>query len=49
MHVGTQLKARNDDDYRVFAQLGVNHICGFPPGDPKDWTEQLLTTFVNNI
>ena len=45
MHVGTQLKARNDDDYRVFAQLGVNHICGFPPGDPKDWTEQLLTTY----
>ena len=49
MHVGTQLKARNDDDYRVFAQLGVNHICGYPPGDPKDWNEGLLTSYREHL
>ena len=49
MHVGTQLKARNDDDYRVFSQLGVNHICGFPPGEPKDWNEQLLTEYREHV
>ena len=49
MHVGTQLKARNDDDYRVFSQLGVNHICGFPPGNPKGWTEQLLTEYREHV
>ena len=32
MYVGTQLRPRSDDDYRLFAQLGVEHICGYPPG-----------------
>lgn len=38
MYLGTQVGARDDDDYRVFAQLGVKHISADPPGLPKDWT-----------
>ena len=45
MYVGTQLQARTDDDYRVFAQLGVDHICGYPPGDPSTWTAEVLTKY----
>jgi mannonate dehydratase len=43
MLLGTQLRARDDDDYRVWAQLGVTHICADPPGNPLDWMlEDLL-------
>ncbi|CAH1657655.1 mannonate dehydratase [Chelatococcus asaccharovorans] len=38
MFVGTQFKARTDDDFRVMAQLGVRHVCADPPGNPHDWT-----------
>ena len=33
MHVGTQISPRNDDDYRMWAQLGVTHVCIDPPGN----------------
>ena len=49
MNVGTQLKARNDDDYKVFAQLGVNNICGYPPGDPREWTVQVLVAYREHV
>ena len=49
MHVGTQLAARNDDDYRVFAQLGVNNICGFPPGETTEWTVDNLTRYREHV
>ncbi|WP_376098775.1 mannonate dehydratase [Roseomonas sp. CCTCC AB2023176] len=42
MYVGTQVPARDDDDYRVFAQLGVTHVCADPPGNPHDWTLEIL-------
>jgi mannonate dehydratase len=38
MHVGTQIKPRDDTDYRVWAQLGVNHVCVDPPGNPHHWS-----------
>lgn len=38
MYVGTQLAARDDDDYRVWAQLGIKHICADPEGRPGTWT-----------
>lgn len=38
MYVGTQVSARDDDDFRVWAQLGLKHICSDPPGDPASWT-----------
>ncbi len=37
MYVGTQLRPRDDSDYRVWAQLGVTHVCVDPPGDPHHW------------
>ena len=49
MYVGTQLQARSDDDYRVFAQLGVNHICGFPPGPSTGWTAEHLTKYREHV
>jgi mannonate dehydratase len=30
VYLGTQVGARDDDDYRVFAQLGIKHICADP-------------------
>ncbi len=43
MHVGTQINPRDDDDYRMWAQLGVTHVCVDPPGNPHHWTlEQLI-------
>ena len=45
MHVGTQLKARSENDYRVFAQLGVNNICGFPNEHHSEWTATTLTQY----
>ncbi len=38
MHLGTQNTARDDDDYRAMAQMGVRHICADLPGNPHDWT-----------
>jgi mannonate dehydratase len=37
MHLGTQFRARDDDDYRVMAQLGVRHVCANPPGNAHHW------------
>src|SRR4029077_16304212 len=31
MYVGTQIRPRDDSDYRVWAQLGVRHVCVDPP------------------
>jgi mannonate dehydratase len=37
MYVGTQIKPRDDSDYRVWAQLGVTHVCVDPPGRADYW------------
>ncbi|WP_226781584.1 mannonate dehydratase [Oceaniglobus trochenteri] len=42
MLLGTQFRARDDDDYRVMAQLGVTHVCADPDGNPHDWTLDVL-------
>jgi len=42
LHLGTQFRARDDDDYRVFAQLGVRHVCADPPGSAHEWTLEVL-------
>ena len=36
------MPARNDDDLRVMAQLGVTHVCADPAGNPHDWTLDIL-------
>lgn len=38
MYVGTQITPRDDADYRMWAQLGVTHVCVDPPGNPHHWT-----------
>jgi mannonate dehydratase len=38
MYLGTQTRPRDDSDYRVWAQLGVTHVCVDPPGDPHRWS-----------
>src|SRR6516162_10266034 len=38
MYVGTQIRPRDDSDYRVWAQLGVRHVCVDPPGNPHRWS-----------
>ncbi len=37
MYLGTQITPRDDADYRVWAQLGVQHVCVDPPGNPHHW------------
>ena len=38
MYLGTQVAPRDDQDYRMWAQLGVRHVCADPPGNPHRWT-----------
>jgi mannonate dehydratase len=38
MYVGTQIRPRDDSDYKIWAQLGVRHVCVDPPGNPHHWS-----------
>ena len=38
MYLGTQQRARDDSDYKVWAQLGIRHVCADPPGNPHHWS-----------
>jgi mannonate dehydratase len=49
MYLGTQIAARDDDDYRVMAQLGVTHVCADPPGSPRQWTRDDLARHRDKI
>lgn len=49
MYLGTQLPARNDDDYRVMKQLGVDNICADPDGDWRSWDIAHLSRFREKI
>ncbi|AVA25976.1 mannonate dehydratase [Rhizobium sp. NXC24] len=49
MYVGTQFQARDDDDYRVMAQLGVRHVNADPDGNPHDWTLDILKAHRDHI
>ncbi|WP_225769092.1 mannonate dehydratase [Inquilinus sp. Marseille-Q2685] len=42
MYLGTQNGVRDDDDLRVLAQLGVRHLNDNPPGNPHDWSLDVL-------
>ena len=42
MYLGTQVKPRDDSDFQVWAQLGVQHICCDAPGDPHGWALDTL-------
>ena len=49
MFVGTQYPIRNDTDYEVLAQLGVNHINGYPPGSAEKWTADVLSAYREKV
>ena len=38
MYIGTQVAARDDGDFQVWAQLGVKHVCADPAGNPHHWS-----------
>ena len=42
MYLGTQVQARNDDDFKQWAQLGVLNVCSDPPGSHHLWSEDDL-------
>jgi mannonate dehydratase len=45
MYIGAQFRARDDDDYRVMAQLGIQHVNAEPAGNPHDWTLEVLADY----
>lgn len=49
MYLGTQVAARDDGDYRVWAQLGVRHICANPAGSQHDWTLETLQRYRDKV
>jgi mannonate dehydratase len=49
MYVGTQIEPRDDSDYRVWAQLGVNHVCVDPPGSPHYWSLDALRRHKDHV
>ncbi len=49
MFVGTQYPVHSDADYKVLAQLGVNHINGYPPGNADTWTRALLSRYREKV
>jgi len=38
MYLGTQVAARDDSDFQVWAQLGIKHVCADPAGNPHHWS-----------
>jgi len=42
MYLGTQVAARDDDDFQVWAQLGIKHVCADPAGNPHHWSLEIL-------
>src|SRR5690348_3596142 len=49
MYVGTQIEPRDDYDYRVWAQLGVTHVCVDPPGSPHYWSPDALRRHKDHV
>jgi len=49
MFVGTQYPMQSDTDYEVLAQLGVNHINGYPPGSPEKWDTRVLSKYRDKV
>ena len=49
MYVGTQFRPPSDESFRIFAQLGVEHICGYPPGPASQWTAGLLARYREHV
>lgn len=49
MYIGTQLPARDDADYVVLKQLGVDNICADPQSDWRGWDVDALVAHRKRI
>jgi mannonate dehydratase len=49
MYLGTQIEPRDDTDYRMWAQLGVQHVCVDPPGNPHHWSYDILARHKEHV
>ena len=49
MHIGTQDPPRDEADYKLLAQLGVNHICSEPEEPWLEWDVGLLSRFREKV
>ncbi len=49
MYVGTQVGARDNSDFKVWAQLGVVNVCADPPGNPHSWDRDTLESFREKV
>ena len=49
MYLGTASQARGDFEYEVWAQLGLNHITGYPPYNWWDWTTDRLAAYREKV
>ncbi len=49
MYLGTQLPARDDADFVVMKQLGVDHVCADPESDWRNWDVEALTAHRKRI
>ncbi|MBV8524711.1 MAG: mannonate dehydratase, partial [Acetobacteraceae bacterium] len=38
-----------DTDYRMWAQLGVQHVCVDPPGNPHHWSYEILARHKEHV
>ena len=49
MYIGTQVGARDDSDFEVWAQLGVVNVCADPPENPHSWTVDTLSAHKEKV
>tara|TARA_R110002124_G_scaffold1797_16_gene11529 strand:+ start:34031 stop:35086 length:1056 start_codon:yes stop_codon:yes gene_type:complete len=54
MHIGTQLSGQaleklGDRYLRQLAQFGIRHVCIDPPGNPHDWTRDVLSRHIDRL
>lgn len=54
MYVGTQLSGKDVDRLgdrylRQLAQLGLKHVCVDPPGNPYEWTRDIIARHIERL
>ncbi len=50
MHLGTQDRlVRDETDFEILAQLGVNHLCADPPGPWQEWDVDTISRFREKV
>ena len=49
MHIGTQDSPRDDTEFELLAQLGVDHLCADPPGPWREWDVDTISRFREKV